>query len=324
MPINYDNATTGLFKDISYFDKKKNKKRINFSNSKYDKLNKVLFRKTLHTQDFIEYDFNELHTITNDNNLFEEILPNRPRKLFIDLDLKDKETDTKFYISVNDVNNLCIKFCSFLKTTYKIEQTITYIIQGSIKDKLIFDNNDKIICSFHLIFNVYTNTDIEQSQIITEFMKQDIDLIKYIDTSLYRTETTIRALNQSKGKEKNKALRVDNLKVLNKNDTQIITDYFITSIILDRDTYLKVDIIEPPKADKSKYNIIYQFNQLKHLQKYISKLQDKELSSKLWSKNLFLIIRILRFENIEWEKILEHEIIKEFLEKSKVGKYNNV
>lgn len=329
MPLIYQDARKELFKDYVYTGKD-NKEHISFENIEFDNSNNVLFQEKRQSYKYYVFNYNELNTIKHNNHLYEVITKNTYRKIFLDLDFKDKETKTKLYISYNEVNILCTKFVDFLKTTYNIQQNITYIIQGSINDNFVYDNNDKVFNSFHVIFNVYTKTDKEQLQIITDFCKLKYDNSNFIDRLLYKNRTTIRALHQSKEKLPNEIFRTDKFKILNINDNQIITDYYITSINKERDILLEVAIREKETPINTDYNVVYKITQLEDLKEYITDLKYNDLiinklsSNFNWSNNLNLILTVLKLEGIKWVDILNNDLIKLYLEKSKVGEYDNI
>lgn len=324
MVIKHQDARKSIF--IEHTKPNKNgSNSISFENIEYDNTNNILFKVRRNGYEYIEVAYNQLKNINKNYHLYEVITKNTNRKLFFDLDFKDITTKTKFYVSYNDVNNLCIKFIEYLKTTYKINKEITHCIQASINDNFTYTHNDKIFNSFHIIFNVYTKTHLEQLQIIKQFKNANHDLNEYIDLCVYSNSKFIRAINQSKEQQPNETLRTDKLQVLNITSNNIITDYFITAINKDRDIYLHVEIKETIHLE---YNVIYKISQINELKEYINDLKyndlihDKCKNNYNWSNNLNLIITILRLENIEWNKIIEHEITLLFLEKSKVTIYD--
>ena len=144
MPIFYKDAKLDLFKDYVYTGKDK-QKHISFENIEFDNTSNILFQQERKSFKYHVYNYNELNTIKHNKHLYEVITKNTYRKVFLDLDFKDKLTKIKFYVSYNEVNDLCIKFVDFLKTTYNIQHNITYIIQGSIEDKFKYDNIDKVL-----------------------------------------------------------------------------------------------------------------------------------------------------------------------------------
>ena len=325
MVITHKDARHTIFKEHT----KPNKIGVNsisFDNIEYDNTNNILFKVRRNGYEYIEVAYNQLKNLTKNYHLYEVITKNSNRKLFFDLDFKDIKTKSKFYVSYNDVNNLCIKFIEYLKNSYNINKEITYFIQASINANLTYNNDDKIFNSFHIIFNVYTKTHQEQLQIIKTFKKENHELNEYIDLCVYSNSKFIRALNQSKEQQNNETLRTDTLQVLNITANDIITDYFITAIH-DKDILLEVEIKETINLE---YNVIYKFTQITELKDYINKLKyndlihDKCKNNYNWSNNLNLIITILRLENIEWNKIIEHEITLLFLVKSKVTIYDTV
>ena len=326
MIIKHQDARKSIFKEHT----KPNKNGINsisFENIEYNNTNTILFKVRRNGYEYIEVKYNDLKKINKNNHLYEVITKNTNRKLFFDLDFKDSITKTKFYVSYNEVNSLCLKFIEHLKTTYNISKDINFCIQASINDNFIYNQNDKIFNSFHIIFNVYTKTHTEQLQIIKQFKNYNYELNEYIDLCVYSNSKFIRALNQSKEQQSNETLRTDKLQVLNSTTYNIITDYFITAINKDRDIFLQIEIKE---TNQIEYNVIYKITQIKELKEYINDLKyndlihDKCKNNYNWSNNLNLIITILKLENIEWQNIINHEITQLFLEKSKITIYDTI
>lgn len=325
MPKIYNDARTDLFKDYVIINQQTKKKSISFENLEFNNSNRVLFQCKRQSFKYYVFDYNELQTIKHNNHLYEVITTKTPRKIFIDIDLKDSSTDKKIYISLNDISILCNEFIEFVKSNYNIQHDIKYIIQGSINEDTIYTNEDKIFCSFHIIFNIYTLTHTEQEQLLREFKKLNKLYSNYIDLLVYKNRSILRALNQGKEQLNNEPLRKDILKVLNINETHIITDYFITSIDKSRDILIQI-IIKPIIKDiKQDFNIVYNFNQFNELKKYITNLKTEDLlnDNYNWKKNLNLIISLLYLQGIKWNEILNNDLMKLFLEISKIGQYNN-
>ena len=91
MPLIYQDARKDLFKEYVYIGKD-NKQHISFGNIEFNNVNSVLFQEKRQSYKYYVFNYNELNQIKHNNNLYEVITKNTYRKLFLDLDFKDKET----------------------------------------------------------------------------------------------------------------------------------------------------------------------------------------------------------------------------------------
>lgn len=334
----YKDARKSLFKGHLKNKKDKNgraKIGVSFENFIYDNSKTLLFRNDYKTHDYIELNYEEIDKITDFEFLFEVLCKGMNRKLFFDYDNKN------VLISYNDIDEICSSFVNFLKDFYNINQNIKYCIQGSVNDDFILtDKDDKRFKSFHIIFNVYTKTNLEAKQVITEFKKLKPTLYSDgIDESVYSNMKVIRAIGQRKNEEG----RFDKLRVLNKENfvskgeplfkkKEILYDYLITAI-RSSDILLNVVMKEQIVGGvKTKYNIKYNINQLEQIKRYMENLTYDDLHNyglikNRWFNNLNLIIHNLLICGIEWNNIIHHELINLFLQisknKSTEKEYNN-
>ena len=326
MPIKYTDARNDIFKDYLKLNPITNNNGLDFEKLEFDNSKQVLFKEKITGYSYIVFKYEELSKLKRNYNLYEVIPKFSQRKLFFDLDFKDNETGIKCYISVNNVIKLCNQFKDYLINTYNIQDNVNYVIQASINDNFEFDYNDNVLNSFHVVFNVYNDTFEEQIQILNDFKKLKFDLVEFIDISQCKKGGALRALNQCKEKLPNKPIRTDKIRALKINEYEpLITDNFITAINTSRDIYLKVDLREKSENEiDNKHNIIYNFSQLEQLKLYVEKLKTNDLITNTlrlnysWSNNINLIIKVLKIEGVKWEDIINHDIIKLFLIKSKI------
>lgn len=277
--------------------------------------------------------------IGDNNNLYEMIITDQPRRFYFDLDHKSTEN---LKINYDLLNAFIVSFMEFIHTEYNIKcKYPTVHITTDAMGNIDFKN----ITSSHLIFNdLGTKTHKEMKLIIRHFkewfyeingqqnlfFKHDI-----CDFMVYSKNRQFRTINQSKnGANKqlkriiydsvSKKCRIENRP--NKNDLITFINHEITFL------NPKIDIIESKNEYSNIHKIHYEIP-------YIYKLWNKEhgmtqikvdlTDTKIWRETLYKLIYAIIMNNggstggVAPNTIdTTHNVIKWFIEKSKVGKYN--
>jgi hypothetical protein len=292
----------------------------------------------------------DINNIRTKKFLYEIVNSETAIRFYIDLDVKD---ETK--LSYNEILNLISHFKEYLKLNYDYDTDINYKIHISLTNQELNNNvyniNDKWITSTHIIFNIITDNVIQLKQIFRNFKNTKAPLTEYIDLMVYSYRKKFRTLYQSKEQVfKNEPVSnkifykfkiIDDLLIQDKTITdEDFVSYIIPNgtdknmllttenkqiFIKDLNNFIKIEIDECIiKLNYNNYNIHYQVNQLDQLEKHINKLDDKNLLITFyWINQLRLVIACLILSNIEWNNILNHPLIQLFLNKSKIGKYDN-
>jgi len=319
-----------IFKDFIKYDTNKKKYSIDFNNINYDNKKYVLFREKMASFKYIYCEYKEIETvIKNNSNLYEVINPQcEYRKIYMDIDMRKENK----LCSYNDINNLCLDFVEYIKEQYKINEPIKYVIQASTETEFYENykkNKDtqqdiKQFNSFHIIYNVYTNNNLQLKQLITQYKDlKRFSECEYIDLLVYSNLRVMRTLLQSKEPniKKNEKARTDKLRVLNTN-----TDFYnnFITVITKTDIYINIEVNEETLNLKLNnfYNIKFNINQEEELYNYIKDLEifksicNPEQNTKNWYKSLYLIVNVLYISNIKREDIINNKCITLFIEKT--------
>jgi len=283
------------------------------------------------------------------NYLYEIVNSETAIRLYMDLDVKDKE------LSFLQILKMIEDFKMFLKTYYDYQVDFNTNIHLSLKPSQLqnaYKIDEKFITSCHIIFDVIVDDVIQAKQIIKSFMNTRAILTEYIDIKVYSYRRKFRTLFQAK----EQFLKTDivsgkkfyKFKVINDiliHDTSITKEDFISCIIPSNtntnelieitnkkkifvDDYLKfinVKIDEPIiKLSYVEYkNVFYCIDQIKKLKSYLNDLNEVEFTKNYyWNVNLKLVVATLILANIKWTDIINHEIMKLFLKLSRVNEYD--
>jgi hypothetical protein len=301
---------------------------------------KLYFRYKLQSRYYETIPYDKHKEIRNKKYLYELIITGQKRKLFMDFD--------KCLLSYTEIHNLIKEFSNFLKIEYNFEGNLTYRIHLSIKNKNeTFDPNVKSFKSIHIIYNVFTKTNLQAKQVVGEFIKWKKPNSEFIDMSCYSKQRILRTLYQSKEPTyanpveredhlyateihknlvrtiPNKQTGIDIFKQPIYDNADITSNDFITYItqncvelnVIVKDTFKPIDI-------KFGYNLKYEVNTTHHLKKFIDNIKPCEfIKTTKWKNNLSFIITTYYISGCQFEDILTQAYMIEFLELSKVGKY---
>ena len=270
---------------------------------------------------------------------YEIIKINNPRKIIFDFD--------KCNLSFQEIEQLCNDFKIFLQIEYNlpINYNFVYRIHISINDPSIeYNYTYKTFTSIHIFFNVYTETHTQSKQIVSLF-KERGGLTQYLDLSIYSSTRLFRCIYNIKEQSYNKETKklegikrtdkfypfeyTDNkVKVIkNKKGTLLnneITQFDFATIIKNCfKIHVKETEVEKTQLTE-KYNITYKINQTRQLTKYINKIPSIEIEKRdVWFNLAKLIIWYYYLTNKPSQDLFNDKVINLFLQKSKVGKYNN-
>jgi len=283
------------------------------------------------------------------NYLYEIVNSETAIRLYMDLDVKDKE------LTFLQILKMIEDFKMFLKNYYDYQVDFNTNIHLSLNPSQLqnaYKIDDKFITSCHIIFDVIVDDVIQAKQIIKSFMNTRAILTEYIDIKVYSYRRKFRTLYQAKeqflktdivsGKKFYKFKIVNDVLI---HDTSITKEDFISCIIPsntnpnelieitnkkhicvdDYSKFINVKIDEP--IIKLSYvdfvNVFYSIDQIKKLKSYLNDLNEVEFTKNYyWNVNLKLVIATLILANVKWTDIINHEVIKLFLKLSRVNEYD--
>lgn len=301
---------------------------------------KIYFKMGRKSTTYFEVDRKEAIEILNqriNRDLYEVIHPNTHRKLCIDIDNKDG----KMPFCYNDIVGFIKEIEEYSRSVgyIKGKEKLDYNIQLSFSGVLpTIEPSEKIFTSSHiifqnLIFKSHMDCKIFMNRFLTDYkgrhhMEHPFKTQNYIDMSVYSIFQLFRAVNQAKKPtQPPKYLRKIQL-------TPLTHKLRINKIADERDlitlTHPNPIIIEPTQEENKKsipknsrvLNCLIPVNKsrFKKIQKETTSYDF--INTGKWNKLLYSLLYTLHTSGVQTQDVLEHELTKEFILRSRVGKYD--
>jgi len=305
----------------------------------------IYLRKQLKSKTYTMIEQNQITNLRNNNqHLYETVGDGHSRRLFMDLD--------KCSITYEEIIQLINDFIVFIRVDYNAPIEVTYRIHISLLNGQHTMSLNTTYKSVHIIFNVYTETYLQASQIVNEFKQLGKPNSSHIDTAVYSILRIFRTLHQSKEQSTDSngvvTIRKDRLYAVEKvgNQIQIIQNTqtknnigfienneditpadFITYIdkkCVRLEVVLKTIIpIKKQRIIKSNYNVTYSIDKIKTLEKFIAHIEPTDyIDTKSWKRNLHSIIAVYVISGNSIDDIINEPYIQQYLNESRVGIYD--